>query len=78
MYKPPIEIASIPVENIVYNVRKYTDAMICQAVQEAGINVNKEELEKALRYDRAQYEKGYEDGFAEGKIAQIKEYTEAK
>ena len=30
------------------------------------INVNKEELIKALKYDRDQYEKGYDDGYDEG------------
>lgn len=40
---------------------------IMEAVQYAQIQVDKEELEKALRYDRDQYEKGYADGLAEGK-----------
>ena len=36
--------------------------IICSAVLKVGITVDKEELIKALRYDRCQYEKGYEDG----------------
>jgi len=32
-----------------------------KAVQQYGFNVNKEELKKALQYDRGQYEKGYND-----------------
>lgn len=36
--------------------------MICSAVLKVGITVDKEELIKALRYDRGQYEKGYADG----------------
>ena len=51
-YKSPIEIAfdkvSYEVENNIYN-----------AVQKYNINVDKKELEKALRYDRQQYEAGY-------------------
>lgn len=31
-----------------------------------GVNVDKEELLKALRYDRGQYDKGYEDGYDDG------------
>ena len=37
------------------------DKQIVKAVQEIGINVNKEELIRALEYDRDQYKKGYED-----------------
>lgn len=39
------------------------DNDIYKAVQDVGINVNKEELLKALRYDRNQYDKGYSDGY---------------
>lgn len=34
---------------------------ICKAVQDAGIDVDKNELQKALQYDRGQYQKGYAD-----------------
>lgn len=46
-----------------------------QAIQKVGIKVDKDELVKALAYDRGQYEKGYADGimaFAEGLITQAK------
>ena len=36
--------------------------MIFSAVLKVGITVDKEELIKALRYDRGQYDKGYIDG----------------
>ena len=32
-----------------------------EAVQRVGVTVDKEELIKALRYDRRQYENGYRD-----------------
>lgn len=35
---------------------------IYKAVQKTDIEVDKDELIKALRYDRAQYDKGYKDG----------------
>ena len=40
------------------------DSLICEAVLNVGVNVDKEELLKALKYDRGQYEKGYADGIA--------------
>lgn len=35
---------------------------IMKAVQRCNIEVDKEELLKALQYDRGQYDKGYQDG----------------
>lgn len=54
MYKSPIEIIA---EQIKTN---YEDA-IYSAVQNVVINVDREELLKALEYDRGQYEKGYNE-----------------
>ena len=34
---------------------------ILKAVQNVGVNVDKDELLKALQYDRNQYQKGYDD-----------------
>lgn len=59
MYKSPIEILTgemqTQFENDIYRV-----------VQSYEIAVDKEELVKALRYDREQYEKGYHDGYIAG------------
>lgn len=52
MYEPPI----------VMKIKSEMDARLFRAVVEAGVTVDKEELLKALAYDRGQYEKGYEDG----------------
>lgn len=41
------------------------EKQIVKAVQEIGINVNKEELIRALEYDRDQYKRGYKDRDAE-------------
>ena len=46
---------------------RYEDA-ISKATQNVGINVEREELLKALEYDRGQYEKGWEEGFHDGYI----------
>ncbi len=58
MYESPIKVL---IENTQMTV---TDG-IYKAVQDYGITVNKDELMKALQYDRNQYNKGYEDGARE-------------
>lgn len=55
-----------PIEMIIGNMRMQQDGEIFRAVQEIGVNVDKDELLKALRYDRGQYEKGYDDGVEAG------------
>ena len=55
MRMPPIEIIQTQIQ------MKMEDE-IMKAVQNVGIQVDKEELLKALKYDREQYEKGYQDG----------------
>ncbi len=55
-YESPIQIIRSRIDtNIEGNILK--------ATQSVGIGVNKEELIKALSYDRDQYEKGYENGY---------------
>jgi hypothetical protein len=58
MYKSPIEMA-------LETFRFEQENNILKAVQNVGINVNKDELIKALQYDRDQYNKGYKDGAKE-------------
>ena len=57
MYKSPIETIKTEIQTQFEN-----DCI--KAVQSYGFMVNKEELIKALNYDREQYEKGYSDGYA--------------
>ena len=76
MYLSPIdlrELSSIelecpPLESVVEELAKRTaqsvDNEIMIAVKKVGITVDKDELIKALQYDRGQYEKGYQDGYA--------------
>lgn len=54
-----------PIEILYERVQHEVDNEIFRAVQGIGINVNKEELIKALAYDRDQYQKGFQDGKAE-------------
>ena len=41
------------------------DNEVYRAIERVGVAVDKEELIKALNYDRQQYEKGYADGRAD-------------
>ena len=55
MYESPIEIIKGA------STTEYENGVMT-AVQKYGVNVDKEELIKALNYDREQYRKGFEDG----------------
>lgn len=57
-YKSPIETIWSDIE---YDYVEQIEQMVLTAVQNVGIRVNKEELVKALAYDREQYRKGWED-----------------
>lgn len=59
MYKSPIEKIYSELQT---QMAQEDENMIMTAIREVGVNVDKEELIKALRYDRNQYTKGYEDG----------------
>lgn len=54
-----------PIEAIQTEIRTEFEDNCLKAVQSYGFLINKEELVKALNYDRNQYEKGYSDGYAE-------------
>ncbi len=44
------------------NMETRLEGEIMQAVMRVGVDVDKDELIKALAYDREQYQKGYRDG----------------
>lgn len=73
MYKSPIEI-------IQGQMQYQMDNDIYKAVLNYGINVDKEELLRALKYDRGQYEAGYRDGESEaikhGRWIDTREFVE--
>lgn len=64
MYKSPIEIFETSMQQTV-RFDKEKDALIYKAVQGVHVNVDEEELLNALKYDRQQYNKGFEDGVKE-------------
>lgn len=55
-YEPPITA----------KIAEDLDNQIVGEVLKIGIDIDKDELIKALKYDREQYEKGYEDGYIDG------------
>ena len=71
MYNVPIELFQ---EDMIVKL----EGTILKAVANVGVNVNKEELIKALNYDRKQYEKGYKDAMYEVKHPNPVKYEEMK
>lgn len=67
MYEPPIEILKC-VENSIKKENEFIENEVYSRILKVGVNVDKEELIKALRYDREQYQKGYKDGYEDGII----------
>ena len=62
-----------PIKVMQKQVKMQMEGEILKAVQEVGIVVDKEELMKALKHDREQYEKGYADGFNSNKWIPVEE-----
>lgn len=74
MYKSPIKInyTELPME-----ITKTLDGeIIAQVREKISIDVDAEEMKKALRYDRAQYEKGFND--AVNSVVNSNEYISVK
>lgn len=61
LYRSPIEIIS----QIQEDLKVAFEDGVFKAVQRVGISVDKEELFKALAYDRGQYEQGYRNALKE-------------
>ena len=59
-YKSPIDVF---ITQVRLEQEKNLEDSIYKAVQALDIYVTKDELLKALKYDRGQYEKGYQDGY---------------
>lgn len=55
MYKSPIEV-------MLKEMQLVREGEIIRAVQNIGVQVDKDELLKALQYDRKQYDRGFSDG----------------
>ena len=61
-YESPISIAIAKMQD--ENNEQLENECMLVIKEKIGIDVNKDELIKALNYDRAQYEKGFRDGLS--------------
>lgn len=62
MYKSPIDLIYEDMSAYMVDVAKKVDEEIWQAIVRCVPNIDKDELLRALQYDRDQYNKGYADG----------------
>ena len=65
MYESPFMLSLM--EEVAKEVGEWIDDSTMKATVDAKITVDKDELVKALAYDRGQYDKGYCDGYQDGK-----------
>ena len=61
MYESPITIVTQQSHNTIS--KQFDDYILTTVEAELGCEVDKEELIKALAYDRNQYDKGFRDGY---------------
>ena len=62
-YNSPISIISQMVDDQIKEMHKQEEAaIVTEITRKIGVDVDKDELIRALNYDRHQYEKGYVDG----------------
>ena len=61
-----------PIKLICQEVSTQIEDSVITAIQHMGVDVDLEELIKALAYDRDQYNRGYTNGFADGFAAATK------
>lgn len=62
MYESPIKLFFPKLEEEICNIAKKQDEMVFDAVAKVGVTVDRDELLRALQYDRDQYDKGFNDG----------------
>lgn len=84
-YESPIKITyqqGIPEyrtfhEKIADEITEHIESRITACVQDQmAIEINRGQLAQALKYDRDQYNKGYEEGYQDGYRAMINEKTD--
>lgn len=71
MYVSPITVA---IHEIQRNYNSKIDTLILEEIHKYDVKVDKDELIKALKYDRNQYEKGYADGKKEAAREILQEF----
>lgn len=74
MYEAPISI----IETAYKQIQEKQENDVLEVIASYDITVDRNELVKALRYDRGQYDKGYHDGikeFSERFLMDVQEYA---
>ena len=68
-YKSPIEMFyDDTIQNLANQIRQETDdRIVCEVNRQCGVNIDRYELAKALKYDRDQYNKGYQDAMTDAR-----------
>lgn len=64
-----------PINLIMQDINYKYEQNVLTAIQNIGVEVNKDELIKALAYDRQQYERGYQEGYAQAVTDLISQFT---
>jgi len=59
MYESPVNLIFQDIER---QIVQQQEQIILEAIRKCGVVVDKDELIKAINYDRNQYSKGYKDG----------------
>lgn len=59
----PLEGYECPVQLIQRAVNKDVENMLMKSIHSVGVTVDKDELVRALNYDRDSYAKGYKEGY---------------
>lgn len=65
MWESPIQLQfgiNDMVNEFIKGQTEQTEKYIVESVQSVGVKIDKDELIKAINYDRNQYDKGYKDG----------------
>ena len=68
MYESPIHLY---ITDITTQIMKQQEEQILKAVQSVAVGVNHEELFRALKFDRDQYKKGYQDAIREKGLVEV-------
>lgn len=63
-YESPVTVQMVKIQEIAQQIEAQRENEITLKISEQiGVNVDKDELKRALAYDRDQYRRGYEDGW---------------
>ena len=73
MYESPIKIIESTIDSFSKAIIKQKDDAIFAEIQSSfGVDLDREELIRALQYDRNQYDKGHADGKADAEAALVR------